>query len=86
MVKTGSLGGLVDGGWFKSAIFDKKSSTNQTLVNNIQAAKEYMKDQYNVIWKGMEIRSRESDVALNPVNSLTDAQIKEVLGIIYTGF
>jgi len=77
---------LLNGGWYNSAIFDKKSSTNQALVNNIQAAKEYMKDQYNVIWKGMGIRSRESDVALNPVNSLTDNQIKKVLDIIYTGF
>jgi hypothetical protein len=77
---------LVGGSWYNNSTFDKNSSTNQTLLRNIQAAKEYMRDQYNVTWGGMEIRSKESDVYFNPVNNMTDDQIKEVLGIIYTGF
>ena len=79
--------GLTKGGWFgEDPVFNMYGKTNQTLSDNYRAAKEYMKNQFNIDWKGLEIRSTDANIALNPVNNMTDDQIKEVLDILYRGF
>lgn len=64
----------------------KESAEYAALAMNIKSAKTYMENYFGVTWKGLEIRSPDSDIDNSPVGSLSDDQIKELLDIIYSGF
>ena len=79
------IDGFFDGGTPK---FNDKGASNQTLVSNIQSAKDYMKKNLGLDWEDLDLGtlSSEEEISSTSLVNLDDNQIRKILDIVYDGF